>query len=190
MNKLKVLWQKQWFKNLVFFAFLGTAFFTDIPLWIQIKYTQFGLEDVGQLEPSKVPGNVYTTSLKVENGAGEVIPWTDWEGEPTLINFWASWCVPCLAEMESIERLQETLPTLNIQLVNLEDRDAYLNYLDGHQSPLSMVRQVTPLPPFINPAALPATFVIDAKGDVILRRLGASKWDAPRVVKQLMELAP
>jgi thiol-disulfide isomerase/thioredoxin len=185
MQQLKTLWQKQWFKNMVFFSFLAIAFFTDLPRWIQVQYTAFNLEQRGKMETVKQAPAVLNYDLRVEDVDGAITPWNDWKGEPILVNFWASWCVPCLAEFESFTRLQNELPTLELRMINLEDRAAFQHYMKSPGELLPFYRQVTPLPPNINPSDLPATYLIDAEGNLLLKRNGASDWSDPAVIAQL-----
>lgn len=185
MQQLKQLWQKQWFKNAVFFSFLAIAFFTDLPRWIQVQYAEFGLEQRGKMEQVKQSPEVLNYDLRVEDVNGVVTPWNDWKGEPMLVTFWASWCIPCLAEFGSFAQLHEALPELQLRMINLEDRAAFQHYMKSPGELLPFYRQVTPLPPNINPSALPATYLIDAEGKLILKRNGAADWSDPTVIDQL-----
>ena len=56
-------------------------------------------------------------SFNFPNLAGEEVSLTSLEGKVTLVNFWATWCVPCIAEMPSLERLYKTYQDKNFQIV-------------------------------------------------------------------------
>lgn len=185
MEKIKALWRKQWFKNLLFFSFLSIAFFTDVPRWFQIQISRFTLPPAGLMTQVFDPASTADYALQVEDINGKVKPWSAWHGEPVFIHYWASWCVPCIAAFKSLETLQSELPDLNIQLINLDDRNAYQQILKSPPTYLSMPRQVSPLPPFMNPESLPATYLLDANGRVILKLHGAVDWADPKVIAQL-----
>jgi thiol-disulfide isomerase/thioredoxin len=169
----------------LFFSFLSIAFFTDVPRWVQVQIARFTLPQAGLMTAVFDDASTADFALQVEDVNGKVKPWSDWHGQPVFINFWASWCVPCMASFKSLEQLQSALPDLNMQMVNLDDRSAYQYALKSPPTFLSMPRQVSPLPPFMNPESLPAAYFLNSEGKVILKLHGAVDWSDPKVIAQL-----
>ncbi|MEO6928356.1 MAG: TlpA disulfide reductase family protein [Casimicrobiaceae bacterium] len=113
-----------------------------------------------------------------------------WRGKVLVVNFWATWCVPCREEMPALVALQSRYGAKGLQIVGIGIDDAGkmrqftrsidLNYpaLDGGYGALELSRVVG------NAAmALPYTVVLDRGGKVIAQQLG------PFTARQLDELA-
>lgn len=62
------------------------------------------------------------------NLAGEQQSIRSWPGKPLLINFWATWCAPCLREIPMLKDLQSERPDLQIVGVAVDKRDAVVKF--------------------------------------------------------------
>ena len=96
-------------------------------------------------------------------------------GHVTLLNFFASWCAPCAAEMPELVALKKTFPTLDLEGVAWNDDAAAMNaFLRKHRDPFRAV--------WLDPngeatitlgiQGIPETFIIDTKGVVRYRLRG------------------
>ncbi len=112
-------------------------------------------------------------------------------GQVVVLNFWASWCAPCLAEMPSLEALQAQLPAIKVVGVAFdEDASTYQSYLARH--PVSF-------PSVLDAAGTahasygtfrpPETYVLDKKGIIRRKFIGAQDWTSPEIVNSLRQLA-
>ena len=77
-----------------------------------------------------------STNFVLINDLGEVTQLSDYNGTPLILNFWASWCAPCVEELPFFERIYDELnegqdePALNVLLVNNnEDFDKASSFL-------------------------------------------------------------
>jgi len=100
-----------------------------------------------------------------------------------LLNFWATWCQPCVVEMPSLLELHRDQPGLAVLAVSIdEDADAYSRFLVRHHIDLITVRD-----PSQGAAKLyhtdmwPETYVIDRQGVIRRKFIGAQDWDSPEV---------
>ena len=112
-------------------------------------------------------------------------------GHVVLLNFWASWCLPCLEELPSLEELQRDLPQVQVVAVSMdEDPTAYDRFLkkysvslltirDGDQRSNSMYGTFRP----------PETYVIDKNGVIRRKFIGPQEWTSPEIVSYLKKLA-
>ena len=116
---------------------------------------------------------------------GRRVHLADFAGKVVLLNFWATWCAPCVREMPSLDRLQAKLRDDGLAVVAVSlDRGgaavvrpfaARLNltqiglYLDANNA-LSNAVGIT---------GLPTTFVIDAAGRIVGALQGPAEWESP-----------
>ena len=127
--------------------------------------------------PRKMP------SLVFEDGDRQQHTLADYRGKFVLLNIWATWCVPCVSEMPSLDALQKTFDPAKLVVIPLsEDRgDSTVNAFYARH-------KITHLPVAVDHAGtapsalklngLPTTLLIDPQGNEIARIEGDEKWDA------------
>lgn len=121
-----------------------------------------------------------TTTVHLANYRGQVV----------LVNFWATWCGPCIVELPSLLQLHHDEPNLAILAVSVdEDPDAYSRFLVRRHVDLTTVRD-----PGETAAKLfhtdmwPETYVIDRKGIIRRKFIGAQDWSSPEIREFLKNL--
>src|SRR6202795_2738963 len=67
-----------------------------------------------------------TPALRLKNLAGNDVGLDDYRGRTVIVNFWATWCAPCVAEMPSLQRLRDRMAPdgLEVIAVNLQENTA------------------------------------------------------------------
>lgn len=125
-------------------------------------------------------GNI-APELELETLDGNVVSLEDFRGKPVFINFWATWCPPCRAEMPDIQRFYEDKDVV-VLAVNLshtedslstvrsfsEDRDLTFPVLVDKEGIVAETYKVH---------AYPTSYLIDADGRVQYMALGAMNYD-------------
>ena len=113
-----------------------------------------------------------------------------YRGKVVLLNFWASWCAPCVAELPSLLQLHHDDPNLVILAVSIdEDPDAYSRFIRNRHIDLITVRD-----PSQSAASLfhtdmwPETYVIDRNGIIRRKFIGAADWSDPEIRSYLKGL--
>lgn len=126
-----------------------------------------------------------------EDPAGEAITLSDFRGKPLLVNLWATWCPPCIAEMPALDGLAIREPGLQVLAVS-ED-------LNGHDKVDAFFaqRRFRKLQPYIDPGlslmtelkvdTLPTTILYDAEGREVWRMTGMADWQGERAARLLTE---
>jgi thiol-disulfide isomerase/thioredoxin len=124
---------------------------------------------------------------------GKPLTLAEFKGKPVIVNLWATWCVPCLKEMPSLERLQANLDGKLIVAAVSQDRL-------GAQRVVPFVAEMglKRLKIYIDPKAdlgralnsrgLPTSVIIDAAGSVVGRVEGAVEWDSAEIMAVLRPL--
>lgn len=117
---------------------------------------------------------------------------SDYLGKPLIINVWASWCVPCRAEMGSLQRLSHRYGGKQLNVIGIstdDDFDAAASYIS--QSKITFENYIDSkvfLENMLGANAIPLTVFVDAKGRVLEKVHGAREWDHPESVKAIGEL--
>lgn len=119
---------------------------------------------------------------------------SDNKGKVILLNFWATWCPPCIREMPSMERLQ--------QEVNAEEfKVIAINQMEDSDQVFAFTGQLTIDPTFeilfdstssvshdYAVRGLPTTYLIDKQGKIRYRAVGGREFDHPEVVAKIKQL--
>lgn len=155
---------------------------SSIPLTIAAADSAEAVLGFQRNEPPKALGRVLFNDAE-----GNPVTLADKRGRVVLMNFWATWCPPCVREMPSLARLQEKFPTSEFEVVLISlDRDASViapfyerlgltNFAAYHDPRSRLSRQLAV-------AGLPTTLLIDSNGNEIGRVVGPAEWDSPVAV--------
>jgi cytochrome c biogenesis protein CcmG/thiol:disulfide interchange protein DsbE len=117
---------------------------------------------------------------------------SDYRGKVVVLNFWATWCPPCVEEMPSLIQMQQRLKNKGIVVLAISldaDGDAYHKFLKDHEVNLLTVRD-----PDLKSSDLygtfkyPETYIIDRKGILQRKFIGSVDWSDPEVVDFLSRL--
>jgi thiol-disulfide isomerase/thioredoxin len=114
----------------------------------------------------------------------------NYRGQVVLLNFWATWCAPCIEEMPSLLALHHDLPSVAVIAVSIdEDPKAYSRFLLRHHVDLITVRDpVQKVARLFHSEMWPETYVIDRKGIIRRKFIGAQDWTSPEIRAYLKSL--
>ena len=112
-------------------------------------------------------------------------------GHVVLLNFWASWCAPCLEELPSLEQLQRDMPQVQVVAVSTDDNAAaYERFLKEHSVSLLTVRDGEQRSNgMYGTSRFPETYIIDKSGMIRRKFIGPQEWTSPEIVNYLTKLA-
>jgi len=107
-------------------------------------------------------------------------------GRVVIVNFWATWCPPCRAEMPSMQRAWEQLEKEGILMLGIdvgEDEDTIFQFTANYpvEFPLLMDLDSSVIDQW-PVRGVPTTFVVDPKGRIIYRAIGGREWDDPELL--------
>ena len=125
--------------------------------------------------------------------AGDPIKVDDFTGKITLLNFWATWCPPCRAEMPSIERLYKQMDGTNFRIIAVnagEHRSQVTSFIEKNKYTFPIyLDESNQLSSIFAARGLPSTYLVNKEGKVIAARIGAMEYDQAELIKLLKELA-
>jgi cytochrome c biogenesis protein CcmG/thiol:disulfide interchange protein DsbE len=112
-------------------------------------------------------------------------------GNVVLLNFWATWCGPCLQELPSLEQMQRDLPQVKVVTISAdEDEAAYRDFMARHRVTLLSVREgSTPAHTLYGTTGYPETWVVDKQGTLLRKFVGPQVWTNTDIESYLRKLA-
>jgi peroxiredoxin len=108
---------------------------------------------------------------------------SDLRGKVVVLNFWATWCQPCVEEVPSLNRLQKHIESRNALVLGVsadEDPTAYQQFLKDYDVVFPTFREPTrKLALEYGTPLFPDTYIIDRRGKIARKFYGPQQWDSP-----------
>lgn len=179
--------------NVLFYGMLLLFVFnTDAKSWLlrQLLITGLFKAEIEKETAVNVSDNIY--SFAYTDAAGKQRSTADLKGKVVFINFWATWCPPCRAEMPSLNELYEQFKDDGriVFLFLNEDEDAAKAkaYLQKEHFSFLFVASVGDVPvPFFS-GTLPTTVVLNKEGNMVLKHEGLARYNTTKFKEQLKSL--
>jgi cytochrome c biogenesis protein CcmG/thiol:disulfide interchange protein DsbE len=107
-----------------------------------------------------------------------------------VLNFWASWCAPCLEEFPSLIQLQRDMPQVVVLAVSFhDDEDSYKTYIaDNHIDLLTVFDATEKSNHAYGTTRPPETYIIDKNGVIRRKFIGPADWTSPEILTYLNKL--
>lgn len=132
--------------------------------------------------------SIVASQIKLTDLDGKAVDLTKFEGKTIFVNFWATWCKPCIQEMPSIAALQTQLAGKNIEFFFASDEevDKIQKFIESRKISLNFVRVENP--ESLGIQALPTTYIFNGEGNMVFSEVGFRKWDEPATVEMVLKL--
>jgi len=195
---LKKRWKEYWEKK-GWFSKISDLFFVLLIIGLLIpasrKEISAFVSGITAMSPGTLDEDkqltVSNTALNwsVANASGKLYRLSDFQDKPVLLNFWATWCPPCIAEMPDIQDLYDSYG----------DKVAFLLVTDGSPEKVAafMEKRGFDMPVFYHQSgvpqefatqSIPTTFVISPEQKIVIRKTGAAKWNSKSMHQLLDEM--
>ena len=133
--------------------------------------------------------NVANVSWELLSETNEHFDLKDTNGKVVLINFWATWCPPCIAEMPSLQELYNDYNDKVIFLfVTNEDFETVNTFKLKKAFNFDVYQPISAPPEVLTTRSIPKTFIIDKRGAIVVEESGAVNWNSETVRNQLDDL--
>ena len=174
--------------NLVFAIFLILFFIPNTRGMMQIFLTRIFSFSPGIVQVEE-RAEVASFNWKLHGVNTESINFDTAEGRVVLINFWATWCPPCIAEMPSLQKLYNDYKDEVVFLFVTTDDDPELNkFMKNKKYYFPIYRSLSSRPkPLVN-NPIPQTYLIDKKGNIVIDKSNAANWNSDKVRETIDQL--
>ncbi|MGH9785225.1 MAG: TlpA family protein disulfide reductase [Terriglobia bacterium] len=142
------------------------------------------LRNSGQFSAPALGETVPNFTLRSEDG--QVVALGDFRGKIVLLNFWATWCPPCIEEMPSLNRLAEQNADKGLQIIGVsvdENADAYQEFLSRNKISFLTVRDASRgTSDRYGTFKLPESYVVSREGRLLRKVIGAADWTSQEML--------
>ena len=178
---------------LVFGILYVTGAYTDVAAFTQRLVLATGVisPDTSVPDSEKMPADYDFNLLTFQD---ENFDFRELKGKVVFMNFWASWCAPCIAEMPSIQNLYEDYKyNNNVEFVMISlDRESekasrFIAKKD-FTFPVYKPDMAGGIPSIYNSSSIPTTFVINKEGMIDTKKVGMANYDSKKFRNYLNKL--
>lgn len=168
---------------------LAALWATTLPLaWPPVVLAE---SDTAQLlDP--LPEQPEAPGFELEGPDGVTYSLADMRGKPVIVNFWATWCPPCRAEMPAMQRAWEQLEAQGVMMVAVnvgESKEEIATFTEqvpvAFPLPMDTDMSVSQSWPM---KGLPTTFIVDPDGRLVYQAQGEREWDDPALLELILGL--
>lgn len=181
MNKFKALLTRKNLANAVFLIICVTILISPAAKVVLIR----GMMYVGLMRPptqstASQSATVIPAKLFLKSSTDSLITMDKLEGKVVIINFWATWCPPCRAEMPGLAELYKHYqkdPRVVILPVDVDgDLARSQSFMTNYQYHLPVYKLAADLPAELNFESIPTTIILDSKSRVAAKHSGAANY--------------
>lgn len=185
-------WLKKNAVTILLMAFVLVLFISPTAKgWLLSKLVSVGLFKA-EIKKEGIKNQPATTFFAYTNEAGITSSTADLKGKVVFINFWASWCPPCQAEMPSIDALYKKLAKderfVFLFINEDDDKGKAKSYLEMNRYTIPLYSSSGLVPDEIYSGSLPTTIVMNKEGKIVLKKEGMAGYDTDAFIQQLKDL--
>lgn len=159
-----------------------------------------GLMEIGLFKPGtsavtaeqRVAPAADLSGIRFKDINGKIVDLGNLKGKVVFLNFWATWCPPCLAEMPSIQKLYTQLAADPDFVFLLVDADSKLpeaqQFMQKKKYSMPVYEVASNIPEQLFKGSLPTTIVFDKKGRISFNEEGAANYGHKKFIEFMLQL--
>lgn len=147
----------------------------------------------GLIRPDTEESSDYQASydFKLTDYEGHLVNGSEFSGKTVFLNFWATWCPPCVAELPDIDALYEQMgDEVAFVLISVDkDPETARQFMakKGYQVPVYFLADN--LPAAYNPSSIPTTYVLSPEGKILVTQHGMAKYNSDKFKNFLRKIS-
>lgn len=123
-------------------------------------------------------------SWVLSSDSGEPFHFNSLQDRVVFLNFWATWCPPCVAELPEIQRAYDKHgDRVSFVLVTDQQEAIVEAFMDKHGYELPVYYLSSAVPDIFNHRGIPTTYIISKEGKIVSNKTGAANWDSKATAK-------
>lgn len=172
--------KKNW-SNILFFIFLLLLIIPQTRMPIQVFVQR--LISFSPSEKKAENREILTNyNWKLTHLNADEVNFNQSKGKVSLVNFWATWCPPCVAEMPSFQKLFDDYgDKVDFYFVTSEEPDKVKRFMEKNGYSLPIFLQNYKAPDALESNALPTTYLISKSGEIVIDETGAADWNSKKM---------
>lgn len=131
-------------------------------------------------------------AFSIKTDEGKTVTARDFGGKLLILNFWATWCTPCVQEVPSLDNLERTLGPKGLVVLGVsvdKDQKAYQEFLNRfHVSYLTAMDPSQSINTKYGTVQFPESYLIDQSGHVVEKIVGEANWSSEQMVQHVESL--
>ena len=180
--------KKSTIQNIVFILIIAVLLFSPLGTFVKVqlnRFIAFSPKTIAITDQKMLSSYQW----KLKDATGRTVSLEDYKGKIVFINFWATWCPPCIAEMPSIQKLyadyQDKMVFLFVTTDSFEIAKAFMIKED---LTLPVYQSLSNPPVEMESSTIPATYLIEQSGNVIVAKIGTANWNSNSFREKLDQL--
>lgn len=182
---------KKHFSNILFLAFILILFLNPFGLGMKIKSNLIRLISFSPtVEKTEDVSTLSNYDWQLVSTQQQSIDFNSMKGKIIIVNFWATWCPPCIAEMPSLQKLYNDYKDKVQFILVAQDKAKNVDaFLEKNTYTMPIYYEKSSTPSLLQSKSIPATFLIDQQGKILIDKKGAANWNSASIRKLLDELS-
>lgn len=176
-------------KNIIFFIIIGLLIIPQTRQPIQV----FLHKSLALFSPSIIDAAnqvvIEDYSWRLKTTGGTPFNFESTKGKVVLVNFWATWCPPCIAEMPNMQLLyNDYKDKIEFVFVSNEEFSVINEFISKKGYTFDVYKPLTQNPEIFDVTSIPRTFLIDKTGKIVIDKRGAANWNSGTVRSTIDDL--
>ncbi len=137
----------------------------------------------------RVAPTIAFNDLQLKTPEGQVVKLSQYKGKVIFLNFWETWCGPCVQEMPTIENARMQIDSIKMVFITIaeENPDKIASFRDLHDYRFNYLISEKKFSDLgIN--TYPTSYIINKEGEIVMTKIGGVQWDSPEMINVMKEL--
>ena len=185
-EQLKIIWK--WVTNILLVGIILIMFVPSWRLWFSSNMQKLFMGSAKLTETMKIPLDFSKETWTLFDSNQQMHSFTEFKGKPIVLNFWATWCPGCRAELPQIMDLKNEFKD-EVHFVSVTNETYDIIKASGeYEKHSSFIYFTSFFSPQFEFSVYPTTFIIDSDFNIVSKLEGASKLNSEENIEYLKNL--